>query len=424
MRTRQPLIDRAIVVLSAVVLLVAAATLALNPAQALADAGWRLGVMTIALALVVPLHLRLPSGMDASPLAPSIGLAMVLTPLSTAQNALTGTALVVVALAVGTMVGVGLSSLVGQGRTSLAMLGSRLIGATAAALLFRNMPIIGGESPASAAQGWLDDPWRTALAMTLCGLVAIAVDLGLLVLCTAAPGRLRTQGEQLAREIGPVWLAVLGVAVAIALGFGPLDLWSVPVMASPLLLMRTALRRQAAIVRVRHDTIAALGQLTDGTGYTTTGHGRRVRDLAREVGLQLMLSDRELRDLETAALMHDVGQLGLTDPIPGGATSEAAPSDQAAIAIAGARVVRTLGGMERVAEIIEQQTTPYRNVREFGEDVPIECRVLKVCNAYDDLTQGRPEARAEAIERISLGMGYEYDPDVVDLLTHAGTTTR
>ena len=40
------------------------------------------------------------------------------------------------------------------------------------------------------------------------------------------------------------------------------------------------------------------------------------------------MSDAELLDLEYAALMHDIGQLSLTEPIPGGATVVAAPTEQ------------------------------------------------------------------------------------------------
>jgi HD-GYP domain-containing protein (c-di-GMP phosphodiesterase class II) len=60
-------------------------------------------------------------------------------------------------------------------------------------------------------------------------------------------------------------------------------------------------------------------------------------------------------------------------------------------------------------------------VREFGEILPLSSRIIKVCNAYDDLTgnsSGRG-GRDAAIERIHLGLGYEYDPRVVDALVRA-----
>ena len=94
----------------------------------------------------------------------------------------------------------------------------------------------------------------------------------------------------------------------------------------------------------------------------------------------------------------------------------AAPADQQRIARDGAEIVRTTGVPDNVAEILEAQTTPYRQVREFGQNLPMSSRIIKVANAYDDLREpGGDDYRA--MERIHLGLGYEYDPQVVDSLT-------
>jgi HD-GYP domain len=96
----------------------------------------------------------------------------------------------------------------------------------------------------------------------------------------------------------------------------------------------------------------------------------------------------------------------------------AAPADQRRIAHDGAEIVRQTGVLDNVAVILEAQITPYRQMRELGEDLPLSSRIIKVCNAYDDLTgEGADLARRHAaIERIHLGLGYEYDPRVVDAL--------
>jgi hypothetical protein len=59
--------------------------------------------------------------------------------------------------------------------------------------------------------------------------------------------------------------------------------------------------------------------------------------------------------------------------------------------------------------------------------VPLSGRVLKVANAFDDLTGGRrtPAVVAQALERIELGLGYEYDPvTVAALATIVGDEVR
>ncbi len=71
-----------------------------------------------------------------------------------------------------------------------------------------------------------------------------------------------------------------------------------------------------------------------------------------------------------------------------------------------------------VAEAVQLQSVPYRVVREDGDELPLAARIVKVANAYDDFVGGSITARRReaAIERIQLGLGYEYDPRVVEAL--------
>ena len=91
--------------------------------------------------------------------------------------------------------------------------------------------------------------------------------------------------------------------------------------------------------------------------------------------------------------------------------------DQCRIAHDGAEIVRETGVLDHVAVIPEAQTTRFVQVREFGADIPLFSRIIKVCNAYDDLT-GKALAPRAVPRRSSFhpGLGYEYDPRVGDAL--------
>jgi response regulator RpfG family c-di-GMP phosphodiesterase len=118
--------------------------------------------------------------------------------------------------------------------------------------------------------------------------------------------------------------------------------------------------------------------------------------------------------------MHDLGQLSLPEPIPGGATTVADRAEQIRIAAMGAEVVRQTGVLDRVATIVERQAEPYRRPHvDVDPGVPIGSRIIRAVNAYDDLVgESREEGRAlEALERLRLGMAYEYDPVVVESLS-------
>jgi hypothetical protein len=297
-------------------------------------------------------------------------------------------------------------------------LANALLAITVAAVLFRVIPVSGGRTVLELAPSWRPDV--LALVMVAVSAFALTVEVLLLALMRAAssqaPFRRAFQDEFIAAFGLTAALSATGALVALA--ERPLGVLAIPLFLFPLGLTQFAVQRQKAIRRTYGQTIRTLSRLTEFGGYTEPGHALRVAGLARAIGQYLGMSEREVLDLEYAALLHDIGQVSLAEPIPGGATVLAAPADQRRIAHDGAEIVRQTGVLDNVAVILEAQTTSYRHVRELGEDLPLASRIIKVCNAFDDMAGGRPTAqrRSTAMERINLGLGYEYDPAVVDAL--------
>ncbi|WP_405660924.1 HD-GYP domain-containing protein [Streptomyces sp. RK9] len=198
--------------------------------------------------------------------------------------------------------------------------------------------------------------------------------------------------------------AVMALAVAVA------GLWALPVFSLPLLLTQLAFRRYAAVRTTYRQTIASLARATEIAGYTPPGHARRVADLSRATGRELGLSWADLGVLEHAALMHDIGQLSLVDPVPAGATAALPEAEQRRIALLGGAVVRQTGVAADVAVVVERQADPYR-------DQPLTARIVRVANAYDEMAREHgPQGPLSALERLRLGTGREYQPEVVEAL--------
>ena len=294
----------------------------------------------------------------------------------------------------------------------------RLVSVAVAALLFRGLPVWQGESVLE-----LQAPWARywlALVMVAVSLIALTVEAAVAAVARAARDHaplLRSLIDETRGAFG-LTAALSTTGALIALAERPLGIVAIPLFLFPLLLTQFAVRRYATVRATYRQTIRALSRLTELGGYTEVGHAERVATLATAIGRDLGLSEREVLDLEYAALLHDIGQVSLTEPIPRGATVMAAPADQRRIAHDGAEIVRETGVLDNVAQILEAQTTPYRQVREFDEQLPVASRIIKVANAYEDLAGERPEAarKEAAMERINLGLGYEYDPSVVDSL--------
>jgi hypothetical protein len=213
--------------------------------------------------------------------------------------------------------------------------------------------------------------------------------------------------------------AIGATGALIALAAQIMGFWAIPVFIGPLMLTQFAFRRYARVRQTYDQTVRSLSRVTEVAGYTETGHSTRVDELAVAVGLELGMSDAELEDLRYAALMHDLGQLSLDEPIPGGATLFISHDAQRAIAERGAQVIRQTGVLDRVADIVEHQADPYRHPHESVDaTVPVASRIIRAVNDYDDTVGDARESsrRLEALERLRLSMAYDYDPRVVDTL--------
>jgi hypothetical protein len=265
------------------------------------------------------------------------------------------------------------------------------------------------------------DNVRLALVMVLVAVLAALLDAVLSAVVRAdrdrSPFAAALRAEL--RALIGLGSAIAATGVLIALAAQIMGLWALPVFVVPLLLAQFSFRRYATIRETYRQTIRSLSRVTEVAGYTETGHSGRVSQLSLAVGRELGMSEQDLQDLEYASLMHDLGQLSLTDPIPGGATVVAAHEDQVEIARLGSTVIRQTGVLDRVADIVERQADPYRRPHEAADStLPLASRIIKAANAYDDLVGDSRESsrRLEAIERLRLSMAYDFDPVVVQAL--------
>jgi len=323
----------------------------------------------------------------------------------------------VIALVIAVGLGVGL--LFGRRTRYVGGAFARLVALLTVATLARSMPIEG-----RSIWQWQQDPsvarWAAALALLLLSAAGLAVERLLSAVVQARRRHVRIavvlRDERVeALPFTAALVATPPIATLIAPATGVL---AIPLALTPVVLTLVAVRRYAAVQVTFLQMVRAVSRLTDTAGFTPAAHARRTAALVMDMGHRLGLSQREVRQVEYAALLHDVGQVTLRAPLPGGATVLSAPLDQERIARRGARIVRHGTGLEPVADLIEAQSRPHRAVIEHEESVPIGSRILKVANAFDDYTQGRRDRAAvtSAVERIHLGLGYEYDPAVVKAL--------
>jgi hypothetical protein len=382
------------------------------------------------------IRIALPHGREAAPLATAASFGLVLCVSINGQRTTYGASEAIAVVSVATLCGVAVQAYAGR-QPRPGYVARRIVVSAIAALFF-----LGWLKPGPAR--WMLEQHDTAALCILFGSIAVAAIMldHLIAALLHDTGRIRSAadavGGALRRPARPAeaarrlfllfrddFLATARVcptvtlfAVAIALSAGSLGVWVLPITAAPVLMVQLSLRKYSAISATYQQTIRALSRVTDLAEYTEPGHARRVCRLAKAIGRDLSLSESELLDLEYAALLHDIGQLSLTDPVPGGATVLISPQQAASVAARGADVVRQTGVLDRVAEIIRLQAEPFRAGRP-DEPVALAAGIIRAANAYDDLVGGAldPDRRLAALRRIRLGTAVEYDPRVVESLT-------
>ena len=168
----------------------------------------------------------------------------------------------------------------------------------------------------------------------------------------------------------------------------------------------------------------SFARLVDSRFAFTVGVSARVSRYAESLGRVAGLSDVRLKQLQVAALLHDVGQLSMSERVlskPGILSVE----ELGALhlhPIYSRDVVAGIAGLEEVAEWVEahHERIDGRGYPEgrSGDEIPLESRILAIADAYAAITSDRPHRPkaegAEARERLEGASGTQLDSDLVE----------
>ncbi|HEV2377384.1 MAG TPA: HD domain-containing phosphohydrolase [Streptosporangiaceae bacterium] len=348
----------------------------------------------------------LPGGRQSAPLAIAAGLAYALL-LHVGNQAAAQSSWQVVAVAAAGMTVGALPHLAAGHPVGVTGMASRMLRIAIAAVGFRAL----AEVPAIRAESDLQ-------LGVMAGLLMAGWAAECLVRALVRANSLHARfGVTLAAEFAvqfPLGVAVTATAILIALAAQVMGLAALAVFIAPLLVTQVAMCRYAGIRATYLETVRALARVTEAGGYVEDGHAHRVGQLAVAVGHEFGIAETGLLELEYAALMHDIGQLSLRNPIPRGATVLAPPEDQRRIAELGADVIGKAGVLDGVAEIVRCQGRPWQGP---AGTPPVGSRIIHAASAFDDLAGPFPDVprTLAALERLRQA-STDYDPGVVEAL--------
>ncbi len=170
--------------------------------------------------------------------------------------------------------------------------------------------------------------------------------------------------------------------------------------------------------------LLALARELDGHDSLTRGHSERVRAYAQMIGRELHLGSDELDLLNWAALLHDVGKLGVPAPIltkPGRPTDEEWQVLRGHPEIGESLVVPLRDWLSDWADAVGQHHERWdgqgypRGLA--GEEISLAARIVAVADTFDVITSVRSYksgfASTAAREEIAACAGAQFDPRVV-----------
>jgi putative nucleotidyltransferase with HDIG domain len=176
-------------------------------------------------------------------------------------------------------------------------------------------------------------------------------------------------------------------------------------------------------------TIEALIGALEAKDPYTAGHSSRVATYAVAIASELGLEDGIVEELQTGAILHDIGKIGVGDGVlfKPGRLSDAEFAEIKDHPRRGARIIDAFNRSSTVLGVVFHHHERYDG-RGYpaglrGVDIPLCARIVNVADAYDAMTTNRPyqssKTRAEALGELRRGSGSQFDPDVVAALESA-----
>lgn len=171
-------------------------------------------------------------------------------------------------------------------------------------------------------------------------------------------------------------------------------------------------------------TMQSLINALEANDRYTKGHSERVRYLSMELGRHLGLDDRELETLQQAAVLHDIGKIGIDSMILNkeGKLTASEFNLIKAHPLIGEEILCPVEALNGVRITIIQHHERYDGkgypFGVPGEEISLKARILSVIDTFDAMLSDRPYRRSlpliKAKEELRIGSGTQFDPHIVN----------
>lgn len=208
------------------------------------------------------------------------------------------------------------------------------------------------------------------------------------------------------------------------------------VVLLPLLLIRYSYLSKLQLEEANRDLLKVLIKAIETRDPYTSGHSVRVATLARMIAEDLHLPARKISEVETAALLHDIGKIDSVYEAVIRKPYDLSDEERNLIkthATRGADLLQSLSSVS--SEVV--RGVRHHHERHDGSgypaglrdhDIPISAKIIMMCDSVDAMLSDRPYRRALSISKVRAELircsGTQFDPAIVQLLLSQNTLER
>jgi diguanylate cyclase (GGDEF)-like protein len=176
------------------------------------------------------------------------------------------------------------------------------------------------------------------------------------------------------------------------------------------------IQKRSSRSQIINSLMAALAE----KDFITEGHSQRLSYFTEKMARKLGLPNDVITNLNLLAQVHDLGKVGIPEQIllKPGKLEEDEWEIMRQHSEKGFRIAITSPDLSQIADLILKHHEKWDGtgypLGVKGEEIPIECRILAIVDAYDAMTNDRPYSKArdeeEALNEISMCSGTQFDP--------------
>ncbi len=176
-------------------------------------------------------------------------------------------------------------------------------------------------------------------------------------------------------------------------------------------------------------TVKALANAIEAKDPYTKGHTERVADLSMKIAYAFNLSKQEREHLKFAAILHDVGKIGISREILWKHCSldECEEDEIRSHPDKGVQILEPVHFLKPIISTIRHHHEKFDGTGYplglKGKEIPFKARIISVVDAWDAMLSNRPYRDALSIdaakEELKRHAGTQFDPEVVDVLIRA-----